>query len=235
MGLCSDDRAVLFAGPSIPAETLHAVVHPAIEIRPPVRRGDLPAVLTKGDVGILAIIDGEFFQTLAVSPKEILDALSRNIIVIGGGSMGAIRAVELSPYGMIGVGQVYDWYKTGYLTHDDDVAVSYGKLNGGYAVLNVPMVQVIWIVNTGKRQGWLSGHSAGRIRRAARRIAWQSRTWKKILASVDLSQAERKALLEASGRAENDIKCNDAIATVLRLNAHFLARTEKVGKGCHTL
>ena len=43
--------------------------------------------------------------------------------MVGGASMGALRASELDDFGMIGVGRVYQDYRMGIIESDDDVAV----------------------------------------------------------------------------------------------------------------
>ena len=42
--------------------------------------------------------------------------------VFGAASMGALRAAELAPFGMIGVGAIFAAYRDGRLTGDDEVA-----------------------------------------------------------------------------------------------------------------
>jgi len=222
---CSDRVSLLFVGPSISAAELAQIVLPGIEVRPPIKRGDLPRALSEQNVTTVAIIDGEFFQNLAVSPKEILSALNNNTVVIGGASMGALRAVELSPYGMEGIGQVFDWYKKGIVTRDDDVALSYGvRSDSTFMLCSVPMVQVMWTVQVGKRQGWLSLNSAEKTLRTARRFPWRTRTWEQILTSASITPDEFNRLTETSVQPENDIKRLDAIATVAKLNIHHLRR-----------
>ncbi len=61
----------------------------------------------------VGLIDGAFAETRAVWHREILWALSQGIHVFGAASMGALRAVELAPFGMRGVGTVYRAYQTG--------------------------------------------------------------------------------------------------------------------------
>ena len=92
------------------------------EYHPPVARGDIINVL-KDNPDIIVIIDGVFHKEPAVSHKEILKAINKGIIVIGGASMGALRASELDDFGMIGIGQVYEDYRSGVVESDDDVAV----------------------------------------------------------------------------------------------------------------
>ena len=45
---------------------------------------------------------------MAVSPTDVMDALRCGLRVYGASSMGALRAVELAPYGMIGHGSIYE-------------------------------------------------------------------------------------------------------------------------------
>jgi hypothetical protein len=44
----------------------------------------------------------------AVGHREIISALKAGVCVVGGSSMGALRASELDSYGMIGVGRIYE-------------------------------------------------------------------------------------------------------------------------------
>lgn len=69
----------------------------------------------------IVLIDGIFYQDLAVWHKEIIYALLRNIVCIGAASMGALRAAELHVYGMIGVGAIFERYQAG---EEDDSLVA---------------------------------------------------------------------------------------------------------------
>src|SRR5262245_35548505 len=93
---------VVFLGPSMPLADARRILD--ADYRPPVRRGDLEALPGGTLVGI---VDGVFDQSLAVSPREIRDALERGVRILGSSSMGAMRAVELGAFGMIGVGRVF--------------------------------------------------------------------------------------------------------------------------------
>ena len=61
----------------------------------------------------IVIIDGSFDWTPSVLHKEILVALELGIKVIGGVSIGALRAMELSKFGMIGFGRIYKGRRDG--------------------------------------------------------------------------------------------------------------------------
>jgi hypothetical protein len=118
-----DSRPVVFLGPSLD-RAIAAGLLPVAEFRPPIRRGDLAAMLDRPPVAI-GIVDGEFYQSLAVSPKEILPFLAKGVPVFGSSSMGALRAAELHRHGMAGVGTVFEWFCRGRLSADDEVAMTF--------------------------------------------------------------------------------------------------------------
>lgn len=184
-----------------------------IEIRPPIRRGDLPSVL-KENVSMVSIIDGEFYQSLAVSPKEVLAAMHRGVAVVGGASMGALRAAELSPYGMVGLGTIFRWYRTGRVTRDDDVAILYGSHAAEYLAFTVPMVNVIWVLEQGKTNGWLSPSSHHRVLLAARNTHWTKRDWPSVLRRAGLNGLERDAVMDFVSEPDHDLKRLDALSVV---------------------
>jgi hypothetical protein len=123
--------AVVFAGPSLPVRNFS--LSPLFSLRPPVRRGDITQLRLQPSCAV-GIIDGDFFQNLALSPKEILPLLTTGVTVYGSSSIGALRAVELHSRGMIGVGTVYRLFRRGYLDADDEVAVP-GRLKPGGELL----------------------------------------------------------------------------------------------------
>jgi hypothetical protein len=211
-------RCLLFIGPSLRCCDFVRIDQAEVEIRQPIRRGDIPRAIEEGDVGTIAIIDGDFFQHLAVSPKEILAALRVGITVLGGGSMGAMRAAELDTYGMHGIGVIYEWYRNRFLSRDDDVAIAYSRdTDTSYQLHSLPMVNVIWATLEAKCQGWLSPQGSRRLLRAARRIHWSQRTWASVLRNSVLKNEEREALLSYVKDPNHDLKRLDALAMIEHL------------------
>jgi hypothetical protein len=86
---------VIFTGPSLHPDEARDLV------KARVLRDDLDRAV-RPRPGIVGIIDGEFYQSLAVSPKEILPLLDSGVKVYGASSMSALRAVELCKYGRSG-------------------------------------------------------------------------------------------------------------------------------------
>jgi hypothetical protein len=120
--------ALVFLGPSLPVARARAVL-PEASYLPPIRRGDLTAALNERPA-IVGIIDGQFLQSLAVSPLEIFAALRAGTIVLGAASMGALRAVEMSGFGMIGVGTIFRSFRDARLVAEDELAVAYDADTG---------------------------------------------------------------------------------------------------------
>src|SRR6185437_11071516 len=114
-------RVLIFTGPTLDEDTIEELL-PNAEIYPPVAAGDLLRLpLLPGD--LVAIVDGFYFQSASVRHKEILALLQRGVHVWGAGSMGALRAAELAPFGMRGFGAVFQAYCQGTIDGDDEVAV----------------------------------------------------------------------------------------------------------------
>lgn len=130
---------VVFVGPSLRPEDRK---HPSIRFLPPARQGDVLRCLHQAQPVAIGIIDGYFGTELAVHQKEILEAIAIGIPVLGAASMGALRASELSPYGMVGVGGIYREYQSGTLSSDADVAVTHAPAELGYVATTVALVDV---------------------------------------------------------------------------------------------
>jgi len=94
---------------------------------PPAVRGDI-SKKAKAGTKIIGLIDGVFFNRAAVSHREIIGAMKSGATIVGGSSMGALRASELDSFGMIGVGKIYTCFKQGVIEADDEVAVAYNPI-----------------------------------------------------------------------------------------------------------
>jgi hypothetical protein len=91
---------------------------PGATVALPIQRGDLVADIRSG-VHVVAMIDGAFEQSMAVSPSEVLAAIRAGVRVYGASSMGALRAAELDQYGMVGYGRIYEQIKRSEVFRDD--------------------------------------------------------------------------------------------------------------------
>lgn len=83
-------------------------------------------------INFVGLIDGLFLQDYPPTPIEVYQLLSnKNIRVVGGASIGALRAVELEKFGMVGIGKIFELFKNGTTDADDEVAVTFHLGQGG--------------------------------------------------------------------------------------------------------
>jgi hypothetical protein len=210
---------VAFLGPSLPAaEALRLA--PQVELWPPICQGDLSTALERSRPAAILIVDGEFSQNLSVWHKEILHALHLGVRVIGASSMGALRAAELDRFGMEGVGEIYAYYRDGWLTADADVAVLHADAEEDYRPLTWPLVNVRATIAKLQAEDRLAGNDAAAILAVAERLHFTQRNRQTIARGLsgDAMTAERAAAL-ARLLADQyvDQKALDAIAGFERL------------------
>lgn len=160
--------AVVFAGPSLPAAS--RIGDEEIVFAPPIKRGDIDLF---AGFDPLIIVDGEFGQNLSVSPKEILGAIRGGRRVIGASSMGALRASELDSFGMVGVGWIYRLFASAVVRCDDDVALTFSPFD--FTPFTVPLVNVLYSVESAVADGKLSAEEQKEISQRAREIFYVER------------------------------------------------------------
>jgi hypothetical protein len=91
--------------------------------------------------------------------------------------MGALRAVELAPYGMRGVGIVYRMFASGEVDGDDEVGVLHGPAELGYRVLTAALVSLRYGCRQGAGTGQIPAAVGQRIVAAAKAMPFTDRTW----------------------------------------------------------
>ncbi|HEY4002700.1 MAG TPA: TfuA-like protein [Candidatus Xenobia bacterium] len=129
-----------FLGPTLPVE--EGRPHLDAIFLPPVSQGDLLAAVLQYRPVAVGIVDGYFDQVPAVWHKEILWAMAQGVHVFGSSSMGALRAAELHPFGMVGVGRIFEQFRDGLLEDDDEVAVVHAPAADGFRALSEAMVNI---------------------------------------------------------------------------------------------
>lgn len=132
-------KPIVFLGPTLKRATAETLCD--AEFRPPAAMGDITRA-TCETPDVIILIDGVFEDQPSVWHKEILWALSRGIVVIGASSMGALRAAELSDYGMMGHGEVFNTFSSGRLNDDDEVAVVHCPAELDWLPLSDAMIDI---------------------------------------------------------------------------------------------
>jgi len=210
---------LVFLGPSLSRDEA-AEIYPEAVFLPPASMGDVLSALRRYHPHAIALIDGSFFQTMATYHKELVEALSQGIWVIGASSMGALRAAECSEYGMIGVGEVYEAYARGDLEDDDEVALSHVSEEFGYRPVTEAMVDIRASLAAAERAGILSPAECDEL------CARQKARWfmeRNLMTSVedarDLGLASER--VEGLGRflrtSRVSLKADDARLAIARL------------------
>jgi hypothetical protein len=169
-------RDVVYLGPSLAVGEARRLL-PDAEFLPPVRHRDLLR-LDVGPGDRVLIIDGLFMHAAPVRHREILGLLERGVVVAGSSSMGALRAAELHGFGMRGVGTVFELYRSGTVTGDDEVAVVHGPAEEGYRSLSEPLVNVRVALGAAAAAGAISPAEADRLLELLREQPFRARSYR---------------------------------------------------------
>ncbi|MEV7114261.1 TfuA-like protein [Streptomyces anulatus] len=162
----------VFSGPTVPAARVREALPDAVP-HPPVRHGDLMR-LGAGPGDTVLIIDGLWHQSAPVRHKEILALLADGVVVVGAASMGALRAAELAPYGMVGIGRIFEDFRTGVLDADDEVAVLH---TDDGRPLSEALVNLRTALTRAAADGQLEATEAARLAALARSLPYTRRSW----------------------------------------------------------
>ncbi len=200
------DKIIVFTGTSIHPDEARGILD--ADYRPPVGRGDIFKALDDKPE-LIAIIDGVFHKRPAVSHKEILKALNEGVTVVGGGSMGALRASELEDFGMIGVGTVYRDYKEGIIEADDDVAVVFNPET--LEQLSDALISMMYNFKAALKKGLINENDFKRLVETSKSIYYPKRTYKRVLKDADIDEEKKTVLQKFLNEKAGDIKREDAL------------------------
>ncbi len=215
--------AVIFAGPSLPPAVRPA--DPLLCWRPPIKQGEIYQALLYRPA-VIGIIDGYFEVTPTVWHKEILWAMTQGTHVYGSASIGALRAAELHPFGMIGVGRIFAAYRDGILSDDDEVAVLHGPEELGYPAVTEAMVNVRATLDKAVTEGVLDSWLVPRLTEVSKALFYKERSWDEILwlaAARGLPPMPLEDLAAWLRDGRVDQKAADALGMVAAIRAHLSA------------
>ena len=207
---------VVFAGPSIWGINYDHLR--GVDLRPPAQRGDILRALHEGAEAI-AIIDGLFGNCPSIGHKEILFALSRRVPVIGGASMGALRAAECHVFGMIGIGGIYRDYADGTLVSDSDVAVLHAPAEFNFKPMTSALVDIEATLTKVRRT--IGIDTCELVLNAAKVLHFSERSWDKIVEFAGLNCELSVKLLHHTVER----KQTDAIETLKALRCNIPQKT----------
>lgn len=161
---------VVFLGPSLDRPTARRLLPDAIFL-PPAQMGDVVSAVRRYRPRAVGLIDGVFLNAMSVFHKELLLAVDAGCWVLGAASMGALRAAECDRYGVIGVGGIYERYRSGELEDDDEVALIHGDETVGFRPLSDPLVTIRAALDHAVAGGLLTREERAEL------LALQGRRW----------------------------------------------------------
>jgi hypothetical protein len=212
-------KAVVFTGPTLPPAEAATIL--AAEYLPPAAIGDVyRAALARP--WAIGIIDGFFESTPSVWHREVLWAMAQGIHVFGAASMGALRAAELSAFGMIGVGEIFTAYRDGVIEDDDEVAVVHGPPELGYVQLSEAMVNIRASLRRATEAHVIQPATAGRLIAIGKGLFYKERSYPRLLAGAaeaGLPAAEIEVLRGWLKQNQVNQKRLDAVALLQALGA----------------
>jgi hypothetical protein len=213
---------IVFAGPSLAAANTDGV-----DLRPPVRRGDLEALRKERAPGTVLVIDGLFGSNLALTPTECRHLLADGWTVCGASSIGALRAAELYTLGMFGFGDIYNLMRLNVIRSDAEVAVAYHP--DTFAEVTASLVHVRAVLQAAERLGIIEKSHRAELLELARSRFWAERSWSTVFSmwkSAGVAGDCLDRLRELSLDAEIHPKKRDAkTALSLVLEMHHDQRT----------
>ncbi|MDX2565389.1 TfuA-like protein [Streptomyces sp. TX20-6-3] len=199
-----------FVGPSVPLKKMERFS--GIRILPPIAGGDLLRLDCQPGDRVL-IIDGYFGTRPAVKHKEILYILDRGISIYGASSMGALRAAELSNFGMIGHGRIFRDLCSGELDGDDEVSLLHGLEEEGFQPYTAALVNWRYALADSRDRILLPDEELQAFLSTAKETCFTERTLDNILrlaAARGVGDRSLK-LIQATLSASEDYKQTDAI------------------------
>ncbi|VAW61331.1 FIG029924: hypothetical protein [hydrothermal vent metagenome] len=172
---------MLFSGPTLSKKDIDAHWQGLdYELYPPVRQGDIYLACQQHPQAI-GIIDGYFERVPSVWHKEILWAMDQGIHVFGAASMGALRAAELSVYGMQGVGKIFTDFQSGALEDDDEVTIIHGPEEEGYESYSEAMVNIRATLQAAEQSGVIDSVCRHNLLSFSKQLHYSERSYERVL------------------------------------------------------
>ncbi len=196
---------------SLGAATLKKLL-PRAEISGPIQRGDLAQDLFHYNV--VLIIDGKFHHNLAVSCDEIRDALACGLKIYGSSSMGALRASELSDFGMIGYGKIYEHIKATPYFRDDILGQVFVERNESVEAVIAPFIDYYFNLRCLAAAKKINKYELETLTEAALALYYAERDWTKLQDKIKQMKKNPDRLLKIADQAQHKMgsqKNRDAI------------------------
>jgi hypothetical protein len=131
--------------------------------------------------------------------------------------MGALRAAELAPYGMIGSGVVWQWYEDKKIEGDDEVSLLHGYAEQDYCHLSEPLVNMRFTLDEAVKKGLIDARECLALVAEMKERYFAERSYEALGKSetfVRLPKVRAQALTAYLETHAVDIKMRDAEDTL---------------------
>lgn len=173
------ENPVIFLGPSLSHEKARKIFD--ADYRPPAKKGDFLRLAADPNVRMVGFVDGVFLQDYPPTPIEVYQlARKEGVLLAGAASLGALRAVELEKFGMVGIGKIFQLYKTGRVDADDEVAVTFGS-EGDYRLQSEAMIDIRYNLFLARKKGVISKKASRALARVGKEIYFPHRNYAHII------------------------------------------------------
>jgi TfuA protein len=218
-------KPIIFLGPSLSHEKARKIFD--ADYRPPARKGDFLRLAADFDVVEMAIgfVDGVFLQDYPPTPIEVYHLARKNgVLLVGAASLGALRAVELEKFGMVGIGKIFQLYKTGKVNADDEVAVTFAS-EGDYQLQSEAMIDIRYNLYLAHKKGVINEKAKSILVRLAKEIYFPHRKYTYILEEArnryPMLESEINSFGSYIRSNRKSLKEMDAIRLVKYLKEHY--------------
>ena len=219
-------KPIIFLGPSLSHEKARKIFD--ADYRPPARKGDfLRLAAADFDAVEMAIgfVDGVFLQDYPPTPIEVYHLAKKNgVLLVGAASLGALRAVELEKFGMVGIGKIFQLYKTGKVNADDEVAVTFAS-EGDYQLQSEAMIDIRYNLYLAHKKGVINEKAKSMLVRLAKEIYFPHRKYTYILEEArnryPMLESEINSFDSYIRSNRKSLKEMDAIRLVKYLKEHY--------------
>jgi TfuA protein len=197
------ERPIIFLGPSLSPEKARKIFAEA-DYRPPAKKGDFLRLAADPDVKMVGFVDGVFLQDYPPTPIEVYQlARKEGMLLAGAASLGALRAVELEKFGMVGIGKIFQLYKSGKIDADDEVAVTFAQ--GDYSLQSEAMIDIRYNLFLAHKKGIMSRQAKKALARVAKATYFPHRNYSNI---IEETKSKHPALVSEFDLFQNYIASN---------------------------
>ena len=209
-------KPVIFLGPTLSIKKAKDILD--ADYRPPAKKGDLLHLIPT-DVKVVGIIDGYFLQDYPPTPIEVYNLLrKKDLMVIGSSSLGALRAVELKKFGMIGIGKIFNLFFKGVLDADDEVAVTF---TGYSEYKSDALIDIRYNLFLALKSKIIDEKTKKNILQISKKTYFPYRTYKDIIDESKMMFPDQKKQIEDFGeyliKYKKSLKEEDAIKLLMNI------------------